>query len=116
MFLSSHQLSEVELICDRVVFVQQGQVIASGGTRDFMENQDEFEITASGLATPPETAAHARREADRWIFTVHASRQRAAIEQIWLAGGALITVAPKTRNLEALFVELMRPAENRLPQ
>jgi ABC-2 type transport system ATP-binding protein len=108
IFLSSHQLSEVELICDRVVFVQQGRVIASGRTQDFLESHDEFEIKASGLTAAPESSQNGRREGDRWIFTVHASQQRAAIEQVWLSGGTLISVSPRTRNLEELFVELMR--------
>jgi len=107
IFLSSHQLSEVELICDRVVFVQQGRVIASGRTRDFLENQSEFEITASGLKTAPDMATESRPEGDRWVFTVRASQQRTAIEHVWLSGGTVVSVVPKTRNLEALFVQLM---------
>jgi ABC-2 type transport system ATP-binding protein len=116
IFLSSHQLSEMELICDRVAFVQQGRVIAAGRTRDFLENKSEFEITASALKTAPEIAADTRREGDRWIFTVRAAQQRAVIEQVWLSGGTLNSVVPKTRNLEALFVELMRTTASRPPK
>ena len=108
VFLSSHQLSEVELICDRVVFVQHGRVVASGRTRDFLEHQSEFEITAAGLKAAPEMATESRPEGDRWIFTVRALQQRTAIEHVWLSGGTVVSVVPKTRNLEALFVELMR--------
>lgn len=108
VFLSSHQLSEVELICDRVVFVQHGRVVASGRTRDFLENQSEFEVTAAGLKAAPEMATESWPEGDRWVFTVRALQQRAAIEHVWLSGGTVVSVVPKTRNLEALFVELMR--------
>lgn len=108
VFLSSHQLSEVELICDRVIFVQQGKVIASGRTRDFLESRDEFEITASGLSAFPAATENPRRQGDRSIFTVRAAQQRAAIEQVWLQGGTVISLTPKTRNLEELFVELMK--------
>ena len=108
IFLSSHQLSEIELISDRVVFVQAGRLIASGRTREFLDRYDEFEITASALKAAPSTAKNVKREADRWTFTVLASQQRAAIEELWFSGGALISVTPKTRSLEQLFVELMK--------
>lgn len=39
-------------------------------------------------------------------ITVPALRQRAVIEQIWLAGGEVLAVHPIRRTLEDLFVEL----------
>ena len=112
IFLSSHQLSEVELICDRVVFVNSGRVVASGRTRDFLENYDEFEITASDLKTIPANAKNVKRQDDRAVLTVAASQQRGVIEEIWLSGGTLIGLTPKTRSLEQLFVELMKDSGN----
>jgi ABC-2 type transport system ATP-binding protein len=108
VFLSSHQLSEVELICDRVVFVEKGRVIASGRTREMLQTSDQFEITAKGLASPPEATLDLRHDGDRWLLTVSSSQQRAAIEHIWISGGTLISVTPKTRSLEQLFVDLMK--------
>jgi len=116
VFLSSHQLSEVELICDRVVFVQNGRSIAGGRTRELLQASDRFEIVASGLATAPAIAQKAQHDGDRWIFTVNAQQQREVVEQIWLAGGTLINLTPKTRNLEELFVELMADVAGRKPQ
>jgi ABC-2 type transport system ATP-binding protein len=107
VFLSSHQLSEVELICDRVVFVQEGRVIASGRTYEMLQTSGQFEITAKGLASPPAATLEARHDGDRWLLTVASSEQRAAIEHIWSNGGTLISVTPKTRSLEQLFVDLM---------
>lgn len=108
VFLSSHQLSEVELICDRVVFVQHGRVIASGRTHDLLIAPDQFEITATGLAAAPTIAQDVRTANGRVTFTVAAAHQRAALEQTWSAGGTVISVVAKTRNLEELFVELMK--------
>ena len=42
-------------------------------------------------------------------ITVPALNQRRTIEQIWLAGGEVITVHPIRRTLEDLFVELAHP-------
>jgi ABC-2 type transport system ATP-binding protein len=111
VFLSSHQLSEVELICERLVFVHNGAVIAAGHTRDFLETADEFVITAEHLSVPPPTAADVRKVQDRTEFTVRASEQRAAIEYIWAARATLISVTPKTRSLEKIFLSLMKCGE-----
>ena len=107
VFLSSHQLSEVELICDRVVFLQKGRVVAAGRTHDLLEQKAEFDIVAEGISTAPANAKDVSREGSRWRFTVSAADQRAAVEQIWTNGGRLISVMPKTRSLEELFVDLL---------
>src|SRR5579859_1790195 len=101
IFLSSHQLSEVELICDRVIFIQNGRTMAAGRTHELLQASDQFEIVASGLMTAP-VAQKVQHDGDRWIFTVNAQQQRAVVEQVWLAGGIVISVNPKTRNLEDL--------------
>jgi ABC-2 type transport system ATP-binding protein len=113
VFLSSHQLSEVELICDRVVFVQEGRVIASGRTYEMLQTSDQYEIIASRLTSALAPTLNVHHDSDRSIFTVTKSEQRAAIEHIWNAGGTLISVTPKTRSLEQLFVDLMKTPRSR---
>ena len=110
VFLSSHQLSEVELVCDRVIFVQNGREVAAGRTDDLLQASDQFEIVASGLTNAPVAAQNAQRDGGRWTLIVDAQQQRAVVQQIWSSGGTLISLTPKTRNLEALFVELMADA------
>jgi ABC-2 type transport system ATP-binding protein len=58
VLLNSHLLSEVELVCDHVVIVDHGRVVAAG-TPDELRHQGGVEIeTASGLHEFPD----ARRE------------------------------------------------------
>ena len=108
VLLSSHQLSEVELVCDRVAFLRDGQVIAGGKTQQLLESTAQFEITAEGLMSAPKGCSQVQRERERWICVVDSKLQRAAIEQIWSAGGRVISVVPRTQTLEQLFVELMK--------
>jgi ABC-2 type transport system ATP-binding protein len=112
VFLCSHQLSEVELICDRVVFLQEGRVVASGRTCEMLQTSDQCEIIAKGLTSAPAAALSAQHHNDRWVVTVAKSQERAAIEQIWRMGGALISLTPKTRSLEQLFVDLMKTPQS----
>src|SRR6185437_11419861 len=87
VFLSSHQLSEVELVCDRVIFVRAGQVITSGKTSELTESAAEFEIVVEGPASPPDFAREAHQQNGRWTFIVDRQHQRQAIEKIWIGGG-----------------------------
>src|SRR6185312_13510440 len=114
VFLSSHQLSEIELVCDRVFFIRDGRVIASGRTHELLESGGEFEIVAEGISQVPEGARHVESQNGRITFLVPASTQRSAIEHVWTAGGTIVSVSARTRTLEELFLKLMN--ENRKPQ
>lgn len=103
VFLSSHLLSEVEQICDRLAIVIRGRVVRVGTIAELLEAQDRFVITAKGIdALMFEGATQ-----NGYIrITVPALKQRETIEQIWLAGGEVIAVNPVRQTLEDLFVEL----------
>ncbi len=103
VFLSSHLLSEIEQICDRIGIVIKGKLARVGTISELLEAQDRFVITAKGIdALMFEGATQ-----NGFIkITVPALRQRSTIEQIWLAGGEVIAVHPIRRTLEDLFVEL----------
>jgi len=107
VFLSSHQLSEIELICDRIFFVQAGRVVAAGSTGELLRSSEACEITVSNTNGLPASAVDIQRQADQTTFTIPVSEQRAAIEQIWAAGGTLISVARKTKSLEEVFIDVM---------
>lgn len=103
VFLSSHLLSEVEQICDRIAIVIRGHVARVGTMAELLEAQDRFVITARGI----DALLFEGTQQNGFIkITVPALRQRSTIEQIWLAGGEVIAVNPIRRTLEDLFVEL----------
>lgn len=103
VFLSSHLLSEVEQICDRLAIVIKGRVARVGTVSELLESQERFVITAKGI----DALMFEGTTQNGFIkITVPALGQRRAIEQIWLAGGEVIAVNPVRRTLEDLFVEL----------
>jgi ABC-2 type transport system ATP-binding protein len=103
VFLSSHLLSEVEQICDRLAIVIKGRVARVGTVQELLETQERFVITARGV---DELMFEGARQNGFIKITVPALDQRRTIEQIWLAGGEVIAVNPIRRSLEDLFVEL----------
>ena len=103
VFLSSHLLSEVEQICDRLAIVIKGRVARVGTPDELLEAQDRFVITAKGI----DALMFEGTPQNGFIkITVPALSQRRTIEKIWLAGGEVVAVNPVRRTLEDLFVEL----------
>lgn len=107
VFLSSHLLSEIELICDRVAIVTKGRLMRVGKTSELLESAEELEVVATGVATVAFPGA--RNENGNLILIVKRAEQRRAIEQIWAAGGEVLRVNPVRRSLEELFLELTAP-------
>lgn len=113
VLLSSHQLSEVELVCDRVIFVREGRVVSSGSMSELTQSANEFEIVAESLSIPPAAARNAHQQNGRWTFVVAREQQRQAIEMVWASGGTVLSLVPRTRTLEELFVRLMTDSSDR---
>jgi ABC-2 type transport system ATP-binding protein len=108
IFISSHLLSEIELICDRIGIVHRGKLVRLGRTTDMLESDEEYEISARGVATndfPQSTA-----EDGLVRFLVSRQGQRQAIEKIWERGGEVVRVSPARKSLEDIFVELTSDA------
>jgi ABC-2 type transport system ATP-binding protein len=49
VFLNSHLLSEVEITCDRVAFLKQGEVLQTNELASFSEDQIQLAIMAKGV-------------------------------------------------------------------
>jgi ABC-2 type transport system ATP-binding protein len=103
VFLSSHLLSEVEQICDRMAIVIKGRVVRVGTLAELLEAQEQFVITAKGTGVQ---AFGGVQQNGLTKITVSAADQRSTIEKIWMAGGEVVAVNPVRRTLEDLFIEL----------
>jgi len=114
VFLSSHLLSEIEQVCDRLAIMIRGRVARVGTLQELLETQERFVITARGI---DELMFEGTRQNGFIKITVPALDQRRTIEQIWLAGGEVVAVNPIRRSLEDLFVELAHHnGEGRAPE
>ena len=104
VFLSSHLLSEIELICDRVAILNRGRLVRLGRTAELLESRDRLEVVARGI----DAAAFAASLSDDGLvaFRVPASGQREAIERVWSLGGEIVRLNPVRKSLEEVFVEL----------
>jgi ABC-2 type transport system ATP-binding protein len=104
VFLSSHLLSEVELVCDRVAVLHRGKLARMGRTADLLRAGERSEIVARAIAV---TQFEGSVNKDGIVkFSVPAQTQRAALEKIWNLGGEVVSVNPLRRSLEEIFLEV----------
>jgi ABC-2 type transport system ATP-binding protein len=104
VFMSSHLLSEVELISDRIAILVRGRVARLGRTSELLEAGDQAEIVFRDVDAARFPQAVAENGLQK--VTVGCAAQRATIEQVWAAGGEVVRVNPVRRSLEDLFLEL----------
>ena len=111
VFLSSHLLSEVELVCDRVAILKKGRLVALGKTSELLQSGDKSIIVARGV--PATAFLDATLENGVVRFAVPTVSQRSALEQVWSLGGQVISVNPEHRSLEEIFLQLTRTSGER---
>ncbi len=103
IFLSSHMLSEIEQVCDRVAILRRGKVVRIGTIKELLEESDRFEIRAKGVKASDFPGSTASGEI---VIVVPRSEQRLTLERIWAAGGEVESLSPQRRSLEDLFLSV----------
>jgi ABC-2 type transport system ATP-binding protein len=108
IFLSSHQLSEIELISDRVAILHRGRIRRLGCTSDLLESHERLQVVVHGI--DPGAFEGATTSNGFMTFEVPASAQRGAIERVWSLGGEIVRLNPARRSLEQIFMEITQNA------
>jgi ABC-2 type transport system ATP-binding protein len=111
IFLSSHLLSEVELVCDRVAILNRGRMVRLGTTASLLESSHESEIVARGVSADSFGGVTLTNGDIR--IAVPTNQQRALVERVWQAGGEIISINPVRKSLEQLFLELTNLPEEK---
>jgi ABC-2 type transport system ATP-binding protein len=114
IFLSSHLLSEVELLCDRVAVLHRGKLVRLGRTADLLQSTEHTEIVTRGIAANAFAGAVARDGV--LSISVPISAQRAVMERVWILGGEVISVNPVRRSLEQIFLDVTADRKSLPPE
>jgi ABC-2 type transport system ATP-binding protein len=111
VFLSSHLLSEVELVCDRVGVMHQGKLARLGKTAELLQSREQTQVVARGI----DAAAFPGSVASDGVvsFTIATARQRETLERVWSLGGEVVSVNPLKRSLEQIFLEVTQAERGR---
>lgn len=113
VFFSSHIVSDVEMICDRVGILAKGRILATGRIEDLVNEHaaQSVEVVCDGvvgddLAVVKGKAFRILQRGDRCLMILsgqdHLEEVLATLRQ---AGGKLVSVIPHKGSLEEIFLE-----------
>lgn len=112
VFLSSHQLSDVEHVCDRVAIINRGELVRIGTLEELLHAGRTI-VTLVGADSKLEEqvsplAAHIAHDGE--LLKVYVETEDDVHETLKLARGkaTLVSVVPQKQTLEDLFVEIVR--------
>ncbi|MFO0970241.1 MAG: ABC transporter ATP-binding protein [Gemmataceae bacterium] len=117
IFLNSHLLSEVELVCDRVAILQRGEMIREGDVETLTRQRGVFEIGLAEKQELPESELRergyrVRRIEDLWRIALEDGQSVDAVVDLIRARGLSLRRLVETRKtLEELFLETVDDAE-----
>ena len=113
VFLNSHILSEIEITCDHVVFIREGEVVASRDLRDPQELETQVAVRGRGLTAEivaglaPWSTSTRMEEGTLTI----AARSREALPELLrhlvISGAEVYQFTPQRASLEDLFLKIM---------
>ncbi len=123
IFFSSHILSEVEALCERVIVVARGRLVGEGTARELSERVGRRQRVVLRVDGPAEAVAAAlaalpgvervAREAAAFVLEAAASADvaRAAGEAMAARGWTIRELREETPDLEQIFLHLVRDGE-----
>ena len=113
VFLNSHMLSEVEITCDRVAFIKQGEVLYTSQLKSLIDGETSVTIhcsepdsnTLSGLG---QLGKNVRADGDTITLTVSEEAALPAITRYLVAQGLdVYAITPQRLSLEDLFIQVV---------
>lgn len=115
ILLSSHQLSEIEAVCDEVTILNRGMVAAVGHIDDLLNVEGQASIRArGGNELPAGVRPYVTQTAVSggvWVLSVAKSDVRGVVDAFDDAGWTLDSVTPKRDSLEDYFTRLLETPE-----
>ena len=110
VFISSHELSEVELICDRVAIINKGIIESQGKLTELLKG-GRIEITVDGiqeqfLKDMKISDANVRSLPTGFLLDMpEEADPNAVIDAVRSNKGTIVSIVPRRKRLEDLFVE-----------
>ena len=133
VLLSSHILSEVQAVCDRIIILHQGKIVADGKTQELADRisgqlQITMEIEGNEKTileilkkTPSVERAYHREEICYHIFLnrecIDSTQvRRSLFRSLSQAGCVILSMSKKILSLEDIFLQLTSGKEPEIPE
>lgn len=118
VFISSHELSEVERICDRVAIIHHGKIRRQGSLTELLRG-GRVEVQADNLTREFSSSAKMKEDAilsfaeGKLIADIGEDDDlNGLLDGIRNAKGRILSVIPRRKRLEDLFVETVRASKS----
>lgn len=129
VILSTHILAEVQAVCERVIIINKGKIIANERTQDLtktIEDGYRYRISICGPAKDVERAvkelsgvkrvtATGERDADSYAYIVESAKgidvRKSVFSLCASRGWAILGMMPIGTDLESIFIRLVDSAE-----
>ncbi|HEY3990213.1 MAG TPA: ABC transporter ATP-binding protein [Acidobacteriaceae bacterium] len=105
ILLSSHQLSEIALVSDRIAFLHEGRLVRYGRLHELLKPTGEVEVVLRNFTADAGFIAQWGGAGESGAWKVAASDVRRFLESAWAAGAELVSVTPVRGDLTTLFLE-----------
>jgi ABC-2 type transport system ATP-binding protein len=109
VFVSSHLLAEIELMCDRVAIIHRGRLLQTGPVRDLVSTGREYELrTADPTRAAAVAAARgltARLDGERLFVPLDEEQIPPFVDALVAEHIGVYQLQPRARTLEELFLE-----------
>lgn len=105
IFFNSHILSDVEVICDRIAILDQGDLVCVGHLRDLLGTADQYQVKGRGgqFSQLDPWLENLNWQGDLWHGHLKGSPY-AFVQQVAAMGGELITLQQSRPSLEEFFM------------
>lgn len=114
VFLNSHLLSEIEMICDRVAIINKGRIVAEGALGELLAGAVEVEMRVEGISQKmldelSTLCASFKAEGSLIRLSLKNDGDIPALaEAVVRNGGKLFSLASRQDSLEDLFIDLVK--------
>ena len=109
VFVSSHLLAEVEVMCDRVAIIHKGRLLRTGGVHELISSKRSMEFrvrdVAPALAVIQEPGLEATVDTDRIFVNIDESDAPQVIAALTQNGIDIFHARARMQTLEDLFIE-----------
>lgn len=115
LFICSHELLEVELMCDRVAILDRGKVVKSGRLDEMVYSERDVEIVARGVSGELESKFCGENvtvsEAGKGKVRIDVPREKGVfgvLRRLEQDGAELVSMSPRKQSLEDIFLQAVR--------
>ena len=105
ILLSSHQLSEVAMVSDRIAFLHEGKLLRYGRLDELLESKGEMEIVLRNFTPDPDFAVQWGEASPAGTWRIAAGEAQRFLETAWIRGAELVNATPVRGDLTTLFLE-----------